>query len=252
MPTTLEDARASLIRFIQEFNRYPTKEDCKKFDWLYSQQTYRRLLGPRNELTLLEEFGEKKEEEVIRYCKYCGKVLDGHKDNIFCNHSCAAMYNNPRKPPRKLKPKTKNVKINSNKTVSYTFVEQRNCLSCGAELAKRTQKLFCSTQCQADHRFKLSLEHWLETGEAPSNRAIRKYITELDGYKCDVCGISEWNGKPIVLEVEHKDGNSEDDSRENVCLICPNCHSQTDTYKGKNKGRGRHSRRQRYHDGKSY
>lgn len=60
------------------------------------------------------------------------------------------------------------------------------------------------------------------------------------------------NGKDIVLELEHKDGNSQNNSKENVCLICPNCHSQTPTYKGKNKGNGRHSRRKRYAEGKSY
>jgi hypothetical protein len=59
-------------------------------------------------------------------------------------------------------------------------------------------------------------------------------------------------GKPLVVEVEHKDGNSENNAPENVCLLCPNCHSQTDTYKAKNKGKGRHSRRMRYQEGKSY
>lgn len=59
-------------------------------------------------------------------------------------------------------------------------------------------------------------------------------------------------GNQIPLEVEHKDGNSENNSLINLCLLCPNCHAQTPTYKSKNKGNGRHSRRQRYKDGKSY
>jgi len=74
----------------------------------------------------------------------------------------------------------------------------------------------------------------------------------MRGYKCDVCSLSSWNGKEVVLEVEHRDGNSENCSPDNVCLICPNCHSQTKTYKGKNRGNGRHYRRMRYAEGKSY
>jgi hypothetical protein len=53
-------------------------------------------------------------------------------------------------------------------------------------------------------------------------------------------------------ELEHKDGNSENNDPENLEWICPNCHSQTDTYKGKNFGNGRHKRKLRYQEGKSY
>jgi 5-methylcytosine-specific restriction endonuclease McrA len=54
------------------------------------------------------------------------------------------------------------------------------------------------------------------------------------------------------LQLEHKDGNSENNKPENLCLLCPNCHSQTPTYGAKNKGNGRHYRRIRYAQGKSY
>ena len=64
-------------------------------------------------------------------------------------------------------------------------------------------------------------------------------------------GINEQKQK-IVLELEHIDGNSDNNDLKNVCLICPNCHSQTDTYKGKNVGQGRHYRRVRYAEGKSF
>lgn len=252
MSTSKEEATASLIRFIQENNRYPTKHDCRYTDWLFSAQTYQRLLGPRNQLTLLEEYGEQPTPPEKRYCRHCGKELTGDKQNVFCNRSCAATYNNARKPPRPLKEKTATVRLDDKKTIAYKVIENKHCKQCGKGLEARTQKLFCSLQCHADHKLQMSIQNWLETGEASGNKALRKYITHLDGYQCSGCGISDWNGKPITLEVEHKDGNSEDDSRENVCLICPNCHSQTDTYKGKNRGNGRHWRTQRYHEGKSY
>jgi hypothetical protein len=85
-----------------------------------------------------------------------------------------------------------------------------------------------------------------------TSRSLRPVLIYIHGNKCSHCGIAEWNGKSIVFEVEHKDGNSENNSPENVCLICPNCHSQTPTYKGANRGNGRHFRRKRYAEGKSY
>jgi 5-methylcytosine-specific restriction endonuclease McrA len=54
------------------------------------------------------------------------------------------------------------------------------------------------------------------------------------------------------MELEHIDGNSENNSLDNLSIICPNCHSQTPTYKGANKGKGRHYRRVRYSQGKSF
>jgi hypothetical protein len=52
---------------------------------------------------------------------------------------------------------------------------------------------------------------------------------------CEVCGINEWNNKPISLQLDHIDGNSHNHILSNLRLICPNCHSQTDTYCGKNR-----------------
>ena len=54
-------------------------------------------------------------------------------------------------------------------------------------------------------------------------------------YKCDCCGISSWNNKPLVLTIEHKNGNHFDNRIPNLELLCSNCHSQTDTFCGKNK-----------------
>jgi heterodisulfide reductase subunit B len=85
-----------------------------------------------------------------------------------------------------------------------------------------------------------------------SSKTIKLILSDINGYKCAVCGVSEWQSKAISLELEHIDGNSENNSPNNVCLICPNCHSQTPTYKARNKGNGRHYRRQRYAEGKSY
>jgi hypothetical protein len=63
-------------------------------------------------------------------------------------------------------------------------------------------------------------------------RLIRQGIFE---HKCYCCGLTSWNGQPIPLELEHKNGNPQDNSLDNLTLLCPNCHALTTTYRGKNK-----------------
>ena len=82
-------------------------------------------------------------------------------------------------------------------------------------------------------------------GLKKNSEALKKYLTENYGYKCSCCNISEWNNKPLSLEIDHKDGNPYNNDISNLRYICPNCHSQTPTYKGKNKGNGRVERRDR-------
>jgi hypothetical protein len=54
-------------------------------------------------------------------------------------------------------------------------------------------------------------------------------------HKCECCGLTEWNGKSAPLELDHINGINYDNRLENLRLLCPNCHAQTDTYRGKNK-----------------
>lgn len=53
---------------------------------------------------------------------------------------------------------------------------------------------------------------------------------------CAMCGLSSWRGEPITLHLDHVNGIRDDHRRENLRFLCPNCHSQTDTYCGRNKG----------------
>ena len=50
---------------------------------------------------------------------------------------------------------------------------------------------------------------------------------------CEICGINEWLNKPISLELDHINGNNMDHRIENLRILCPNCHSQTATYRGR-------------------
>lgn len=65
----------------------------------------------------------------------------------------------------------------------------------------------------------------------------RLIINGLLKYKCRDCGLEKtWNNKPLSLHLEHINGVYNDNRLENLCLLCPNCHSQTPTFAGKNKG----------------
>mgnify|MGYP000129391452 CR=1 FL=1 len=57
----------------------------------------------------------------------------------------------------------------------------------------------------------------------------------LKKHKCEICGITEWMGKPAPIELDHINGKNTDNRIENLRILCPNCHAQTDTYRGKNK-----------------
>ena len=64
---------------------------------------------------------------------------------------------------------------------------------------------------------------------------IRLLEEKVFEHKCYSCNLTEWLNKPIPLELEHINGKSSDHRLENLTLLCPNCHSFTDTYRGKNK-----------------
>ena len=61
------------------------------------------------------------------------------------------------------------------------------------------------------------------------------YRLGLKENKCEICGITEWLGNPIVCELHHINGDSTDNRIENLQILCPNCHSQTDNFRSRNR-----------------
>ena len=78
-----------------------------------------------------------------------------------------------------------------------------------------------------------------ETYSNLSFERLRKRVILEQNNKCGCCKIDKWNGKSITLELEHKDGNHYNNERNNLEALCPNCHSQTETWRGKNKKNNR-------------
>jgi hypothetical protein len=123
------------------------------------------------------------------------------------------------------------------------------CKGCGTEHPRRGiqfKNLYCSNKCQKDYESRQRVKQWLDegrdwTGQIPG--WAKRTLAEQRGYKCEICNTSEWQGKLLSLECDHVDGNHKNNNITNLRLICPNCHSLTDTYKAKNKGNARASRR---------
>lgn len=76
----------------------------------------------------------------------------------------------------------------------------------------------------------------VENSSYASTDSLRKRLLN-EGYKekkCESCNNIEWMGRPIPLELHHINGNRTDNRIENLAILCPNCHSFTNNYRGKN------------------
>ncbi len=85
-----------------------------------------------------------------------------------------------------------------------------------------------------DHRILLDVLLSPEHGATRATIKPRLIHSGLLKIKCARCGIMDWRGEPLSLELHHTNGVSNDHRLENLQLLCPNCHSQTDSYSGRN------------------
>ena len=163
-------------------------------------------------------------------CKKCNVPLDFDKrKNAFCSKSCSGSFTGLEK--------SKNI-----------LPKSWECISCNKTHLRKVHKVgkFCNVKCQQVYLNNARIEEWKRTGvisNIDTPAWIKRYILDKQDGKCASCGITDWNGKPLVFDLEHIDGNSENNKETNLCCLCPNCHSQTPTYKAKNKGNGRAKRR---------
>ena len=79
-------------------------------------------------------------------------------------------------------------------------------------------------------------ENSRHSNEMVKHRIVNQNLLE---YRCVKCGIDSWQGESIVLDLDHINGDNLDNRISNLRYLCPNCHSQTSTYKGRNKNKGK-------------
>ena len=152
--------------------------------------------------------------------KECPKCKKQHTmSGVYCSRSCANSRN--------FSIESKKKKSESNKRYWNSLSDEvkRNKISILSEARPFSKETYLQT---------ILNENWDILGIQSKRLRV---ILEQEG-KCNKCGISHWNGERITLEYEHRDGNNQNNNRDNVEALCPNCHSQTKTWRGrKNKGR---------------
>lgn len=86
-------------------------------------------------------------------------------------------------------------------------------------------------------RYVYSLEELLVEGSSFQSFKLKNRLLAAGLFEpvCSICKLKKWLEKPIPLELDHMNGNNTDNRIENLRLLCPNCHSTTSTYRGKNK-----------------
>lgn len=183
-------------------------------------------------------------------CKNCNKEIPFEKRrNKFCSKSCSAHFNNS----KRIKNQENIIPNCSEQNINYVILE-KFCINC-KKILSVLQKKFCSHKCSSDYRKKDRENEIVSNNDFKNvaNPTIRRILIKMKENKCSICKMqANWQGKNLVLIIDHIDGNSENTNIDNFRLVCPNCDSQLPTYKGRNIGNGRHKRRERYKDGKSY
>jgi len=128
-------------------------------------------------------------------------------------------------------------------------VKSSICLNCdNTFVLAYTGAKFCSNKCNGEYIKSKKLEHYLNNQSEYCSvqsgiKFLKPHILQEQNNCCSICSIeNEWNGKPIVFVLDHIDGDASNNKRENLRLVCPNCDSQLDTYKSKNKNSARKER----------
>ncbi len=121
-------------------------------------------------------------------------------------------------------------------------------MSCG-NTVKRNDTIFCSIQCHQDFQQVKFIKRWLAGKEdgiigekiKSTSKRIKRYLIEQYGECCHQCGWHKMNdySKTMPIELHHVDGDPLNNVLENLVILCPNCHSLTETHKSRGSGNGR-------------
>lgn len=149
-------------------------------------------------------------------CQNCNSLIASKFARRFCCKSCAAQYNNKNRNPRSTESREKTSKSIKALGTTKGFRSQTS----------RQKASESYSQSRLEYLFNTSFNNLHH-----QSKRVR-LILEQNG-KCAHCGLSEWMGNPISFEMDHIDGNKRNNTRENLEILCPNCHSMTPTWRGR-------------------
>ena len=153
-------------------------------------------------------------------------------NNNFCSRSCAGSFNGRKRKLRFYKVGEKIYqKIRELRKQNYGYRTIANMFNVPHSTIRNWVK---DIKTDRNESYRLAQKIKLKPIEALVNKgSIRKRLFEERGYKCELCNLSEWMSKNIILEIHHKDGNNKNNTLKNLQILCPNCHSQTWDYRNK-------------------
>lgn len=185
---------------------------------------------------------KERKKKPIKFCRECGKEIKSKWAECFCCSSCAAKYNNRLRIKQTNKKENTKKEIRVKKEISIKKHNQHLCECCGKMFSSKNKNAkYCSNECSSKHRHEMSYKDFIENNEkyCRGNYTPKQFKDEFlkeQNNSCAICGHKpEHNGKPLIFVLDHIDGDASNNKRENLRLICPNCDSQLDTFKSKNK-----------------
>lgn len=95
---------------------------------------------------------------------------------------------------------------------------------------------YCNHTCSQEGWYKTVTLPLILDGKVSPRKlkpAVTKFLVERDGYSCSICNLTNWLGKEMILDIDHIDGDNENNYPSNWRFLCPNCHRMTPTWGNK-------------------
>ena len=169
-------------------------------------------------------------------CECCGKKHNGeYGSGRFCSSECARSYSTT----------GRNIRAEINKKIKLTILNRMKDPEYKMEWMKKRENFFTRevSKDEETRRIKAIKDYWERYWDTLSHSpfdklnktTIKRVLMIEQRGKCARCGMdNEWCGAKLVLQLHHIDGCKKNNNRDNVCLLCPNCHSQTSSFAWKN------------------
>lgn len=203
------------------------------------------LTPTRNRVTCSKECSSKRFEKELVDCKECGKTIPKNfKDIKFCSRSCAATFNNKGVSRNTLGKGgfTEGVPTGRGNNGGGRVKILNHCRRCSREIS--ITNVYCSRKCSAMYRKESNVASWLaddtiHNGKSVLPKHVRDYLLAEAGYRCTVssCGwgeVNQFTGR-VPLEVDHVDGDAHNNSKDNLRVVCPQCHALSPFHRALNR-----------------